>query len=127
MFFVLASAAGTRDLYEFVTKPVGRRLGIQGWLGVAIILSELMLAIKYWHALPKNDPMPFFVQVGKYQMCRAPKSVFLEASPTELFYGPYSSGCLDYLFHNSHRDWIVAVLTASEAKYKLHGSFAEIS
>lgn len=62
-FFVFAAAAGTRDLYEFISQPVARRLGLQGWLNLAIVLTEILVIIRFWDVLPSYTPMPQYIQV----------------------------------------------------------------
>lgn len=63
VFMSFAATAGTRDIFEFVTNPAGK-MGMQGWLDLAIVLSELMVAMRFWHVFKPTTPMPTFVKAA---------------------------------------------------------------
>eukprot|EP00922_Rhytidocystis_sp_ex-Travisia-forbesii_P037280 GHVS01055553.1.p1 GENE.GHVS01055553.1~~GHVS01055553.1.p1 ORF type:complete len:271 (+),score=19.64 GHVS01055553.1:307-1119(+) len=59
-----AAASGTREFYEFITdRSQDRRMGLQCWLDLAMVSTELLLVIKWFQGLLPHPDMPTWIAV----------------------------------------------------------------
>eukprot|EP00921_Rhytidocystis_pertsovi_P015991 GHVQ01025290.1.p1 GENE.GHVQ01025290.1~~GHVQ01025290.1.p1 ORF type:complete len:356 (-),score=30.11 GHVQ01025290.1:522-1589(-) len=63
-FWGAAAASGTRQFYEYVTDMNVKRMGLQCWLDLAMVSTELLLAIKWRNGLPSHGPMPTWIAIS---------------------------------------------------------------
>ncbi|PFH33268.1 phosphatidyl serine synthase [Besnoitia besnoiti] len=55
------AAAGTREYYEFITDVNCKRMGVQCWIDLAVVSTEALLSIKWFHGLEPHDPCPQWI------------------------------------------------------------------
>ncbi|CBZ52812.1 Phosphatidylserine synthase 2,related [Neospora caninum Liverpool] len=58
------AAAGTREYYEFVTDVNCKRMGVQCWIDLAVVSTEALLSVKWFHGLQPHDPCPQWIIVA---------------------------------------------------------------
>ncbi|KFH10551.1 phosphatidyl serine synthase, partial [Toxoplasma gondii VAND] len=58
------AAAGTREYYEFVTDVNCKRMGVQCWIDLAVVSTEALLSIQWFHGLQPHDPCPQWIIVA---------------------------------------------------------------
>ncbi|KAF8819605.1 phosphatidyl serine synthase, partial [Cardiosporidium cionae] len=64
VFWGIVSASGIREFYEYMMDSNCDRMGVQCWLDIAMVLSELLLAIKWSHGLVWYYPCPTWILIS---------------------------------------------------------------